>query len=160
MALARAHELTLPRDTINAPRVAVPTTLHTLIRAIVAPYEYIRDADAKRFEIVGPDVAISGTAVSSLALLLHEFSTNSAKYGALSTTKGQIRIVCAEQAQTIVFTWSERGGPAVTSPEENEGFGSILTRAAAGQLGGEMSRTWKTEGLVIRLSVPRARLTS
>ena len=133
--------------------------MHSLVRAIVAPYEYIRDADAKRFEIVGPDVAISGTAVSSLALILHEFSTNSAKYGALSTTKGQIKIVCAEQGPTIVLTWTERNGPAVTTPEESEGFGSILVRAAASQLGGEMSKAWKPEGLVIRLSAPRARLT-
>ncbi len=59
-----------------------------------------------------------------------------------------------------MLTWTERNGPAVTSPEDSEGFGSILTRAAAAQLGGEMSKTWKPEGLVIRLSAPRARLTS
>jgi len=160
LALARAHELTLSRDSINAPHVEMPTTLHSLIRAIVAPYESIGDADAKRFEIVGPDIAISGAAVSSLALLLNEFSTNSAKYGALSTPNGQIRIDCAEEGPAIVLTWTERNGPAVTSPDESEGFGSILTRAAAGQLGGEMSKIWKPEGLVIRLSAPRARLTS
>ena len=158
-ALARAHELTLSRGPVNAPQVAMPTTLHSLIGAIIAPYEYIHDADAKRFDIVGLDVVISGTAISSLALLLYEFSTNSAKYGALSTTNGQIRIVCAEQGNTFVLTWTERNAPAVTSPEESEGFGSILTRAAATQLGGEMSKTWKSEGLVIRLSAPRARLT-
>ena len=108
-ALARAHELTLSRNSINTPQVAMPTTLHSLIRAIVAPYEYVRDADAKRFEIVGPDVAISGAAVSSLALILQEFSTNSAKYGALSTTKGQIKIVCAEQGHTTVLLDERRG---------------------------------------------------
>ena len=59
-----------------------------------------------------------------------------------------------------MLTWTERNGPAVTSSEESEGFGSILTRAAASQLGGEMSKTWKPEGLVIRLSAPLARLTS
>jgi PAS domain S-box-containing protein len=160
LALARAHDLTLSRDSINAPHVEMPTTLHSLIQAIVAPYESIRDADAKRFEIVGPDIAISGAAVSSLALLLNEFSTNSAKYGALSSPEGQIRIDCAEEGAAFVLTWTERNGPAITSPEESEGFGSILTRAAAAQLGGEMSKTWKPEGLVIRLSAPRARLTS
>lgn len=159
-ALARAHELILSRDIVNAPQVAVPTTLHSLIRAIVAPHEYIRGADAKRFEIFGPDVAISGTAVSSLALILHEFSTNSAKYGALSTAKGRITIVCAEHGHTIMLMWTERDGPAVTSPEESEGFGSILIRAAASQLGGGISKVWEPEGLVIRLSVPHAGLTS
>ncbi len=159
LALARAHDLTLSRDSLNAPHVEMPTTLHSLIRAIVAPYESTRDADARRLEIVGSDIAISGAAVSSLALLLNEFSTNSAKYGALSTPEGQIRIDCAEEGPAIVLTWTERNGPAVTSSEEGEGFGSILTRAAAGQFGGEMSKIWKPEGLVIRLSAPRARLT-
>jgi PAS domain S-box-containing protein len=82
LALARAHELTLSRDSVDAPHVEMPTTLHSLIRAIVAPYESIRNESAQRFEIVGPDIAISGAAVSTLALLLNEFSTNSAKYGA------------------------------------------------------------------------------
>jgi PAS domain S-box-containing protein len=160
LALARAHDLTLSRDSINAPHVEMPTTLHSLIHAIVAPYESIRDEGAKRFKIVGPDMAISGAAVSTLALLLNEFSTNSAKYGALSSPKGQIRIDCAEEGPAIVLTWTERNGPAVSAAEDSEGFGSILTRAAAGQLGGEISKTWDAEGLVIRLSAPRARLTS
>ncbi len=160
LALARAHDLTLSRNSVNAPNADMPTTLHSLIQAIVAPYESIRDAEARRFEIAGPDIAISGAAVSTLALLLNEFSTNSAKYGALSTPQGQVRIECAEEGPAVALTWTERDGPAVTSPQESEGFGSILTRAAAGQLGGEMSKTWKPEGLVIRLSAPRARLTS
>jgi PAS domain S-box-containing protein len=46
-ALARAHELTLSRDTVKTPRVAMPTTLHSLIRAIVGPYEYFRDVEYK-----------------------------------------------------------------------------------------------------------------
>ena len=32
-------------------------------------------------DIVGDDVAIASGAVTSLALLLHEFATNAAKYG-------------------------------------------------------------------------------
>ncbi len=48
----------------------------------------------------------------------------------------------------------------ITSPPDCEGFGSTLTRATvAGQLGGEISRDWRPEGVVIRLSLPRERLT-
>jgi PAS domain S-box-containing protein len=158
-ALARAHALTLSHGSIDAPQVAKPATLHSLIRAIVAPYENFGDADAKRLEIVGLDIGISGAAISNLALLLHEFATNSAKHGALSMPNGHIKIVCAEQGQTVILTWTERDGPAVVPAADNEGFGSILTRATASQLGGEISKNWKPEGLVIRVSVPRARLT-
>ena len=39
-------------------------------------------------------------------------------------------------------------------------FGGVLSRIAVNkQLGGEIERTWKPQGLSIRLVVPRARLT-
>jgi PAS domain S-box-containing protein len=159
-ALARAHALTLSHGPTDDPQCTKPTTLHSLIRAIIAPYGDTEEARGEQITIAGPDPGISGSAISGLALLLHEFGTNSAKYGALSAPKGQIEIVCAEHAQTLVLTWTERGGPAITSPPDREGFGTILGRATVtGQLGGEMSRDWNPEGLVIRLSVPRERLT-
>ena len=94
----------------------------------------------------------------------HDFpiviATNAAKYGALSTPTGQIKIACPERDQNAVITWTEQGGPTVTPPTEGNGFGAFLTRVTvAGQLGGEISRDWKPEGLVIRLSLPRERLT-
>ena len=159
-ALARAQALTLshsPRDNSQGTK---PTTLHSLIRTIIAPHEDIEEAQGERLTIAGPDLGISGSALSSLALLLNEFGTNSVKYGALSAPKGQIEIVGAEHGQAFVLTWTERGGPAITSPRDGEGFGAILTRATVtGQLGGEISRDWRPEGLVIRLSLPRERLT-
>jgi PAS domain S-box-containing protein len=158
-ALARAYALTMshgPRDDWQGPK---PTTLHCLIRTIIAPHEDIDEAQGGRLTIAGPDLGISGSAVQNLALLLHEFGTNSTKYGALSAPKGRIEIVGAEHGQAFVLTWTERGGPAITSPPDGEGFGAILTGATvAGQLGGEISRDWRPEGLVIRLSLPRERL--
>ena len=43
---------------------------------------------------------------------------------------------------------------------QDEGFGSRLARATVkGQFGGEIVRDWRPEGLVIRLTVDRQRLT-
>ena len=157
-ALARAHALTLPYGQRDDLQLSQPAMLHSLIRVIIAPHE---DAQGARFAIAGCDLEISGAATSSLALLFHEFATNAAKYGALSTPTGQIEIACAERGQDVVITWTEQGGPTVNSPTEANGFGAFLTRATVtGQLGGEISQDWKPEGLVIRLSVPRERLTS
>jgi two-component sensor histidine kinase len=101
---------------------------------------------------------ISGSVISNLALLLHEFATNSVKYGALSLTAGPIEVHCVDRAGTVI-TRSEHGGAPVIRAIGNEGFGDLLVRAAvAGQLGGDISREWKSEGLVIRLSLPRRSL--
>jgi PAS domain S-box-containing protein len=156
-ALARAHALTLSQGpgALHSPR---PATLHSLIEAITAPH--LDAGDSPRFSIIGCDMEISGSTISSLALLLHEFATNSVKYGALSSTTGQIQVHCADRAGNVVITWSEQGGPEVAAPIGNEGFGDLLVRATvAGQLRGDISREWNPEGLVIRLSVPRERLT-
>jgi PAS domain S-box-containing protein len=158
-ALARAHALTLSQGSRVAPEVAKPTTLHSLIQAIMAPHED-RGGRSPRVSIVGCDMEISGAAISSLALLLHEFATNSAKYGALSASQGKVEVHCADQRETVILTWRERGGPTVAPPSDAEGFGAILTRAAVqGQLAGKISHDWKPKGLTISLSVPRARLT-
>jgi PAS domain S-box-containing protein len=156
-ALARAHALTLSHGP-RAPHAARPATLHSLLEAISAPH--LGEGDGRRFSIIGCDMEISGSTISSLALLLHEFATNSVKYGALSSTAGQIEVHCADRAGNVVITWSEHGGPPVAPPIGKEGFGDRLVRATVtGQLGGDISREWKPEGLVIRLSVPRDRLT-
>src|SRR5271166_4328214 len=99
-ALARAHALTLSRGRRDDAQGTKPTTLHSLIRTIIAPHQNIEDTQREQITIAGPDLWISGSAISSVALLLHEFGTNSAKYGALSTPNGQVEIVGAEHGQT------------------------------------------------------------
>ena len=159
-ALARACALTLSHGGRDDPQGAKPTTLHSLIRTVIAPHEDMEGVQGERIRIGGPDLQISGPAISSLALLLHEFGTNSAKFGALSTPNGQVEIVGAEYGQTLVLTWTERGGPPIAGPPDREGFGAALTRATVtGQLGGKISQDWWPEGLVIRLCLPRERLT-
>ena len=158
-ALARAHALTLSRSPKESPQAARPTTLHSLIESIAAPYADHEEKDDRRFSIVGSDMEISGAVISSLALLLHEFAANSTKYGALSIAAGRIQIHCANHGETLVMTWTERGGPEVVPPTGNSGFGDLLVRTTIAGLGGSISRDWQPEGLVIRLSMPRACLT-
>ena len=149
-SLARAHSLTFSP---GADEVA-----KSLIRTVVAPFD---EPDDPRIAVSGIDAAIAGSALSTLALLLHEFVTNAAKYGALFSDTGTVEIVLAEEGDTIVLDWTERGGPPVAPPSKGEGFGNVLSRiAVTSQLDGEIVRDWKPEGLAIRLSVCRSRLTS
>ena len=94
-----------------------------------------------------------------LALLLHEFATNAAKYGALSTALGRIDVECSEDDNLFHIQWSESGGPLIRHEPTNEGFGSLLARLTmTGQLGGELSKDWRPEDLVIGLSLRQDRI--
>jgi PAS domain S-box-containing protein len=158
-AMARAHALTLS-TTCNLDRTERSTMLHALISAIAAPYEDGPADAGARIVVSGPDLPVSGRAMTSLALLLHEFATNAAKYGALATPAGRIDVTCSEEEEMFCLLWTERGGPPVGREAISEGFGSMLARlTVTNQLGGELSRDWRPEGLVIRLSVLRDRLT-
>ena len=154
-ALARAHALTLPKRFDNSDQAENPTTLQTLIHAVVAPY----DEAQRRVVISGPDVPVSASLATSFALVLHEFATNAAKYGALSTPTGRVDIACAETNDVFSLTWTERGGPRIEVEPTSLGFGTKLTQATVvDRLGGKLSREWSLDGLTIRLSVARPRL--
>jgi PAS domain S-box-containing protein len=158
-ALAQAHALTLQKASHDTPRFAPSTTLHTLIRTLVAPYIDETDQDTMRVVIRGSDLVIPHQFVTSFALLLHEFTTNAVKYGALSSAKGHIEIDCCEDGNRFTLAWSECGGPLVPRRGDGDGFGSLLTRTTVRrQLGGEISREWNPQGLKILLSVDRNRL--
>lgn len=156
-ALARAHDLTLSNLAKGEDFAHQTTDLDSLIRTIVSPY-----ADSEqdnRIVIDGPDIVIGGGAVTSFALLVHEFATNAAKYGALSTDAGRVEVSWILADGELRLTWSERGGPVVDGQERSEGFGSRLARATvAGQLGGVITRDWRPEGLTVHLSAEMERL--
>lgn len=152
-ALARAHALTFSDGFSDAARQ--PTTLQSLVQTIVAPFD---EPEYPRIALSGADLAVSGSAISSLALLLHEFATNATKYGALSADTGSVKVVLAEDDDSVLVHWTEHGGPPVVAPNGGLGFGDVLSRIAADQLGGEIVRNWRPEGLAIRLSLPRSRL--
>lgn len=155
-ALARAHDLTLPDFTEGQEKPAPVTTLPSLVQAIIAPYV---TKDGASVTIDGPDVPISGKAVMGIALLLHEFATNAAKYGALSSQTGCVEVRWSVQQDELLLTWRERGGPPVDRKPENEGFGTLLARlTVTGQPAGKLSHDWSQAGLTIGLSAPLDRL--
>ncbi len=158
-ALARAHSLTFSHGVVES--TGQPATLQSLLRTIVAPFDGPLENGDSRIAISGVDMPVAGSAVASLALLVHEFATNAAKYGALSSETGTIDLACSEEDERLTLRWTERGGPPVKQPAGPEGFGGVLSRIAVNkQLGGDIERHWKSEGLSIRLVVPQARLTA
>ena len=59
----------------------------------------------------------------------------------------------------LLLVWTERGGPTIDGQPDSDGFGGVLSRRiVSSHFGGEMSKEWTREGLVVRLSVPADRL--
>ena len=159
MALAQAHALTLAVPSNTGRRSEQSTTLQTLIETILSPYDGRTDGGNARVTISGPHIPIASSAVTSFALLLHEFATNAAKYGALSNSTGSVDIACSDNDGQIALTWTERGGPRIDHESDGEGFGSLLAQATVkNQFAGEILRNWDPEGLTIRLTFPRDRV--
>ena len=111
--------------------------------------------DRKRFVTRGENVMLEPTIAQTVALTLHELVTNAAKYGALSTPLGRVRLAWDVQPDSIVLRWVENGGPAVERPAR-KGFGTrVINAIIEGQLGGAVTFDWRREGLKCVISIPR-----
>jgi PAS domain S-box-containing protein len=158
-ALARANDLIHPGFADGAE---VGTTLDALLRAVLLPYmDEAVGPDGSGVVLAGGAVPVDGTAVSSVALVFHEMTTNAAKYGALSVAGGLLRVEWAVEGASLTILWEERGGPAIEGEPAAEGFGSkLVRRSVAGQLGGAIDHEWRRDGLLARVTIPLERLAS
>jgi PAS domain S-box-containing protein len=159
-ALALAHELILPDSTKQADAKARPISLENLLRKILSPYvDTSETPEHRRLIISGAAVAVGARAVTNLALILHEFATNAAKYGALSVPEGSVHITWSERDGLFALKWEEHGGPPLAGAPAARGFGTLLSgHSIRSQFGGNLSHHWNPNGLVIDLSFPAERL--
>jgi PAS domain S-box-containing protein len=148
-ALSRAHALLSDTRWQGAE-------MAKLVEEELAPY---RSGHADRIRIAGPKVVLEPTTAQTLALALHELSTNAVKYGSLSQASGRLELNWDVLPNEIVVTWRETGGPAVQKPSQT-GFGAkIITSSIERQLEGKVSFDWRPEGLFCELRAPRRQST-
>lgn len=148
-ALAHAHTLLSESRWEGAD-------LRRLVMEELAPY---RSQDEARVHWDGPTVALVPPLAQSLAIILHELTTNAVKYGALSTPAGRVSIRWRRDADGgLVLDWRERG-TAPVSPPSRHGFGmNVIKRTIEDQLDGSLRLGWTAEGLSCSLLVPAASL--
>jgi two-component system CheB/CheR fusion protein len=163
-ALARAHELVLPRSHRDEGAAPVSADLGALAHAVLLPYANPagpRAGGEPRLTIEGATVRIGENAANALALILHELATNAVKYGALARAGGRVRVGWGEENGRLRLSWRERGGPRLGGPPGEEGFGSLLARrSVAAHLGGEITHAWNTAGLEVDICAPLERLAT
>lgn len=154
-ALARAHEFALPSTGGPGSGEHRPHTMTALLRTLLAPYE--AEANSARIVIAVEDITVGSSAAVTLAMLLHELTTNALKYGALAADTGQILLRGEIDRDDYVLVWQEQGGPAVEGPPSKQGFGSLMVQRAANlQLGASFQYAWERRGLRLALRIPVA----
>ena len=115
-----------------------------------------------RFSISGPEIFLVPAAAQSLSLTLHELATNAAKYGALTSLKGKIRVDWdweGEARDNFCLCWREYDWEP-TETKGDEGFGMTLIRTSIeDQLNGKLSYHWLDDGLRVELCCPKGQVT-
>ena len=153
-ALSLAHDLV--RTSFHEGRDASP--LSDLLTALLGPYAG-ETPDTARIRITAPDILVGESAITALALIVHELATNAVKYGALSNLSGLVEVTCTANAKDVTILWKETGGPPILGPKLRDGFGSqLVSRSISGQLGGSIHVAWPREGIDITLRASRVRL--
>ncbi|HEX3430716.1 MAG TPA: HWE histidine kinase domain-containing protein [Rhizomicrobium sp.] len=139
-ALANTHSLFAQSGWAGA-------RLETLVLQELSPY------GQPRFEVDGADISLEPNTAQTLALCLHELTTNAAKYGALSVPGGRIRVEWSRTPEDRVsLRWSETGGPSVVPPTRR-GFGTKMLEAFM-QMKANIQLDWRPEGLRCEITTP------
>jgi two-component sensor histidine kinase len=121
-------------------------------KIVVAPFASMK----KCIRLNGPNIKVPADFTLSLALSLHELSTNAAKYGALAADKGQVDIQwglspSGERQPEFFLVWSESGGP-ITKPPTRTGFGTRMIKSSFPA--GKVQLDFRSEGLKCEIRVP------
>jgi two-component sensor histidine kinase len=111
----------------------------------------IRPYDISRISLQGPDVLLPPKPAMTMALVVHELATNSAKYGALSVPSGKLAIGWSEADGKVTIDWRESEGPTVI-PSTHHGFGTRLLSRALQQFGGIIKSRFEPTGLICVMS--------
>jgi two-component sensor histidine kinase/CheY-like chemotaxis protein len=143
-ALSRAHVLLSQSRWQGA-------NLSRILDEELAPY---RRSEADKIVTAGPEVFLEPATAQILALALHELATNAAKYGALSSSFGRVKLSWELGPNGLVLQWLENGGPVV-EPPSSLGYGTrVISASVERQLDGGAAFDWHPDGLRFTMSVP------
>jgi two-component sensor histidine kinase/CheY-like chemotaxis protein len=142
-SLGHAHELLTETSWMGAD-------LKDIVQAEIAGF-------TERVRFSGPTVSLSPSGVQTFALIVHELSTNAAKYGALSSANGEVvvdwQLGGTGSGRYMEFSWREKGGPLVV-PTKHQGFGLSLITAMGSNGSSRPVIEFAPEGFSCMLRVP------
>jgi two-component sensor histidine kinase/integral membrane sensor domain MASE1 len=140
-SLARTHEL-LSHSNWRGVELA------KIVASELAPY------DVSRCEVGGPNVTLKAEAAQAVAMVLHELSTNAAKYGAFASHNARLLVHWWWQNDRLHIHWRESDGPSLVAPNQF-GYGTNLIRELIPfELGGAVDLVFRPCGIECRLEIP------
>lgn len=150
MALSATHDILTRTLWEGAP-------LGDVIAAEFKPHGGV---DGQRISAIGDPVELKPQQALSLGMAFHELATNSAKYGALSTPQGNIKVSWivkndeGDGDRKLALLWRESGGPDVLEPSR-EGFGTrLIQRSITQELGGAVEIAYHRNGIECAMQIP------
>lgn len=128
------------------------------IRKLIETHLDVFGSVSERFELSGSDFMLSPEAAQNFGLVVHELTTNSIKYGALSVPAGKIIVrwtsLEKDGRDMIQLVWTETGGPPAKEPSR-KGFGTtVIKRHAEGAFGGHVTMEYRDTGFEWLLEAP------
>jgi two-component sensor histidine kinase len=151
VAIARAYDV-LTREHWQGSSVA------SMIENTIGGY-----GQAGRVKLEGPEFWLSPSTSVTFSLIVHELAVNATKHGALSGDDGQVRVSWTVEhepdADVLMLTWRETGGPPVRPPERS-GFGSDLLRRLSESGGSKHQMDFDPAGLTCTFSLRQQRGTA
>ncbi len=147
-ALADAHTL-LSETEWQGPDIK------SLIEIQVRPYS---GGSMDRIICAGPEIKLNPDLSLAIAFVLHELTTNAAKYGSLSVPEGRLDVtwdrIERDGRHFLDLSWVEKGGPPVGQPVR-KGFGSkLIDESLEYSFNGEVIRQFEPGGVTAQITVP------
>lgn len=126
MALSRSHDLLVTSEWRG-------TSLFDVVEGHLKPFGH-----ESQIMLTGPMLPLQANAVQNLGMALHELGTNSAKYGALGSDVGRVKVAWAvttdmEGRKNLEMDWEETfpPDPDDRSDRSRKGFGTVVLERVA-----------------------------
>lgn len=151
-ALSRAQSLLSQPE---AEVVTLASILEMELGAVSGPEQQ------ERVLLQGPEVPLRRSAIQILALAIHELTTNSRKYGALSDAGGRLAVTWqvsdAPDGPQLHIDWLEEGITAPALGHLSGGYGrQLIERGIPHNLGGQTTYALADDRLHCTICVPLA----
>jgi PAS domain S-box-containing protein len=150
--LARIHSMTHAHQLLQRSNW-FGVSIKDLVADQLKPY-----ATNHNNRIDGPEILLNPDATQAMSMVVHELTTNAAKYGALSVPEGHIMVSWEQEPERgLILRWIELDGPEVKMPQRS-GYGTTLIRDLLSfEFGGTVDHRFLPGGVTCEISLPLER---